>query len=165
MPGKVILIAGGRGTGKTTLLKQILKPVNKNALLLYDPAQQHKELYNGKFIPFSEFTEKITKVSNAVIGVEESTIYLSNRGYDSNIVDLLVQSNQRGNAVILIYHSLASLPVYIYNLADAIYLKKTNDIERKIDSRFDSEPLIKAFKSLQKTSDKYATIYVPINQI
>lgn len=165
MAGKVILIAGARGTGKTTLLHDKLKTVSRAALLIYDPAQQYKDLYPEPFVPFSQFSANAMKVSRAVIAIEEATIYLSNRGYDSDVVDFLVNSNQRENIIFLVYHSLRAIPTYIFDLADGIFLKRTNDNEKRIDSKFDTDSLTTAFRNLQANPDKFATVYLPINSL
>src|SRR6478735_11307612 len=137
MDGKVGLIVGQRGTGKTTKVKQIIKPVHKDALLLHDVGGQYKDIYNKPLLDFDKFTNLCTKMSNGVFVFEEATIFLRHTPA-KDVVDFLVKSRYRQNTVLFVFHSLRSVPRYIYDLSDFIILFKTKDNTAIVKERFDS---------------------------
>lgn len=163
--GKVILIAGARGTGKTWLLKDRLKLVNKSALLIHDPNGEYKDLFPYPLLSFDEFTAKATMVRGAVIAIEEATIYLNNRGSNSDVIDFLVKSRHRGNTIFLVYHSLRAIPRYIFELSDYVILKKTGDAENEVDRKFENQALTTAFREVITAKGKFATKAIKVNSI
>lgn len=147
--GAVILIAGSRGMGKSYTAKSLLKKVHPDARLVLDPQAEYGDLYNRPPMTFENFERAMLQVKNAVILVEEATIFLSNRGYNNNVVDLLVSSRHRGNTIIFVYHTLKDIPKYIYGLANSIILLKTNDIADDIKKRFGDDKLLTKFLELK----------------
>lgn len=148
MSGKAILIVGARGTGKTTTSRRLISKSHPDARLILDVNGEYKDLFPRPPIPFKEFGKLATQVKNAVILIEESTIFLSNRGYDGDITELLVKARHNNNTIIFVYHSLIAIPTYIYNLSNVIILHKTADNIDKIDERFNDPRLIEIFKEV-----------------
>ena len=139
--GKVTIVVGGRGTGKTTLVREYLQSVNPGARMVYDPAAHYLDLYNHKLLPFEVFKYKATQVEKACVVYEEATINFSNRGDDKDLKNLLVMSRYKNNSIFLVYHSLRAVPRYIFDLCNYIILFKTNDAVKKIESKFESDLL------------------------
>lgn len=152
MAGACIIIVGARGSGKSTTFKNHLKKVNKNAILLFDVNKEHTEFYNKPFVDFDTFTEKATRVENAVIGIEEATIYLSNRGQNFDVKKFLVKARHNGNTVFLVYHSFRSIPLYIFDLCDFIIIHKTNDTPDLVESRFQHADMLTAFNEIKNAA-------------
>lgn len=148
MGGKAFAIVGMRGSGKSTVLKSKLKLVNPDALLIYDPQAEYLDLYNHPLIPFDEFTNKCTNVSNAIIAIEEATIFLSNRGSNSDVRDFLVSARHRNNTFFLVYHSLRSIPRYVFDLIDYIILLKTNDTAEDVQTKFRHSGITNSFNKI-----------------
>ncbi len=151
--GKVVIIVGGRGTGKTTLMRKYISDVNPGARMVYDPAGHYLDLYPHKLLPFEVFKYKATLVEQACVVYEEATINFSNRGDDKDLKNLLVMSRYKNNSIFLVYHSLRSVPRYIFDLCNYILLFKTNDSEKRIDNKFESDLLIDMYKRVKKAKD------------
>lgn len=139
--GKVIIIVGGRGTGKTTYLRHKLEMVHPKARMVYDVAGHYTDLYPHPMLEFEVFKEKTTQIERAVVVYEEASIYFSNRGDDRMLKDLLVKSRYRNNIIFLVYHSLRMVPRYIFDLSNNIVLFKTNDNLKRIETKFESDIL------------------------
>jgi ABC-type Mn2+/Zn2+ transport system ATPase subunit len=148
------LVVGATGTGKTTTVKHYLSKIpNKKVLFIYDVNNEYREYYPYEFIDFVEFIGKMTRVKKAVMVFEESTIFLSNRSCNMQLVDILVRKRHTGNYVFLCFHSLRSVPKYILNLCNYITLFHTNDSEGFIDNTFQNNNLTAAFKDVQNNSN------------
>jgi hypothetical protein len=157
------LIVGATGTGKTTEVKRLLKKVpNKKALFIYDVNNEYSNFYPYEFIDFEEFMEQMTRVKKGVMIFEESTIFLSNRSCNRQLVDLLVRKRHTGNYVFLCFHSLRSLPKYILDLCNFITLFHTNDSEGFIDATFRNDLLTRAFKEVQSNKDIHFNKFVKL---
>ena len=152
MSGKCILIVGARGMGKSTTLRNELKKANKKSLIIYDVNGEHKDLYPYPLIPFEEFTDMCSRVYNAVIVIEEATIYLSNRGNNFDVKEFLVKARHRNNTVFMNYHSLRSLPIYIYDLSDFIVLHKTKDKQSLVEKKFEDEEFTEEFLKIKNAA-------------
>jgi predicted AAA+ superfamily ATPase len=122
------IITGAKGVGKTTFIKSLIKKVKSNhCLLIYDINNEYADLYPYPFEDFEDFTFKATQVKNAVIIFEEATIFLNNKGSNNDLKKILVRSRHTNNTVFLIFHSVRSIPRYIYELANYITIFRTND--------------------------------------
>ncbi len=148
MSGKSGLIVGSRGTGKTTTARGLVKMVPETARLIYDVNGEYKDLYPEPFLEFDEFTDLVNRANNAFILIEESTIFLNNRGNNFDVRSALVKARHKNNTFIFVFHSLRSIPRYIFDLSDLLILHKTNDTLDQIDSRFDNPSLNEAFTQI-----------------
>lgn len=149
MEGKIILVVGGRGMGKTTTVRNMVKKVHPEALLLYDPAAQYTDLYDKPLLDFEDFKKETGRVKRAFIVFEEATIFLGHYA-DDDIKNMLVRSRYDQNTAVFVFHSLRLVPRYIYDMADYLILLKTNDSPTFVQSRFEDERLTKVFIDLQK---------------
>ncbi len=149
MEGKVFLVVGARGSGKTYFLRSKLALVHPDARLVYDLPAQYKDLYPYPLPDFDEFTKKGTQVSGAVILIEEATVTLSNRGSDKDVKNFLVKSRYMGNTIFIVFHSLRSVPRYIYDLTEFIILFKTNDSPDLVWDNFKHEILLQKFNEIK----------------
>ena len=75
---KVVQIVGARGTGKSTVLKEVLEKVpNRGSIYLFDPNGDHDEFDDTRYTDFKSFIAKVNKLENAVVVVEEATIFIN----------------------------------------------------------------------------------------
>jgi len=121
------IIVGATGTGKTTYIKNIIKSVNKDALFIYDVNNEYRDYFNYEFVDFEIFIESADRLRKSVIVIEEATIFLNNRSSNYYLKDILVRKRHKNNFIILVFHSLRSVPRYIYELANYITIFHTND--------------------------------------
>lgn len=154
MEAKVILIVGQRGSGKTTDTKNLIKNIHPDALLLHDASAQYTDIYKKPILPFDEFTELCTNVSNAFIVFEEATIFI-NHSRNKNIVDFLVTSRHKKNSIVFVFHSFRSIPRFIYDLSNVIICHKTKDPESLIFERFEDEDLLSVWKAVKANTNPY----------
>lgn len=163
MSGKAIIIVGMTGTGKTTLVKGRLKNANKNSILLYDVNNEYKEIIGEqKLLKFEDFADRTTKVSNAIIVYEESTIFLSNRGSNDQVRDVLVRKRHTNNTIFFVFHSLRAVPRNIFDLSNFLILLKTNDSEDLVESKFNRPDLTSLFSAIKNHKDKHYHKIYPI---
>jgi len=155
--GKAIVVAGRRGSGKTTDVRKLVKMVPENNRLIYDVNGEYSDLYKQDFEDFKVFNERAKSARNAFIVFEEATIYFGNRGYNSGVTDMLVKARHRGNTIVFVYHSLRAIPVYIFDLCTHFILHKTND-SPDIVKRFKNDNLDKAYKQVKDSMNPYTSV-------
>ncbi len=125
---KVHIIVGATDTGKSFFLKEMLKKVpNKNSLYIYDIENEYKNFFPYPLVDFEEFVSKAVALSNCIMVFEEATIFFSSKSSSKELRTVMVQKKHTHNTVFLVFHSLRSVPRYIYELSDFITIFKTND--------------------------------------
>ena len=157
MSGKAFLVVGGTGTGKSTFTEGCLKQVNKSAILLYDVNNEnrYKPYVTGPLPTIETFVEKTTTVQNAFIVYEEATIFFSNRSSNDSLREILVRKRHTNNTVFLLFHSLRTIPRYVYDLCNYVILFKTNDSRGLVESKFNDERLTACFLRVQQNKDTH----------
>lgn len=153
----IILLVGGTGCGKTTYGRSIHKPVNKKAIVVYDVNNEY-EGYPNRYTPLDtsidQFIEICLKVKNAVIIMEDMTGFLSNKKRSSKMVQLLQGRRHTGNTIIMLYHSMTSIPKDYLDIATVIVIFKTNDDEININKKFSKKIITDAWKEVQERASK-----------
>lgn len=141
--GKAIIIVGATGSGKSTLVKRLIAPVDVNRLFVYDV---NREYFPREPLPdFDQFLIGATKRRESVLVFEEATIFFSNRGNDKRMRQLLVGKRHAGNVIILLFHSIRSIPYYIFDLVNAVIVFNTNDDEPIVKEKY--QMLLPAYKA------------------
>lgn len=176
MSGKAFMFIGMRGMGKSHAVKELIKPVNPDSLLVFDPNAEYTGLYSHPpIIEFKKFSALVPKVKKAVIVVEEATVFLSNRGYDIDFQDTIVRARHTDNTVILVFHSFQDVPKYLFRLVNYVILLKTNDTVDYVDTTFRNKLLTDAFTKIKtapllqnKEGKKYSPkimidLFAPVN--
>jgi len=154
MSGKSIIFVGGTGTGKTTLIKGRLKKVSKDCLYLFDINNEYTEFFDKPLPSFVKFSKQCTKLNDAIIVYEEATIFLSNKGSNSEVNEVLVRKRHTNNTIFFVFHSLRSVPRWLFDLSNYLFLLKTNDSLDTVEKKFDHDALTTAFKEVQLQSQK-----------
>lgn len=148
--GKAIIVIGGTGMGKSTFVKSCLSHVHKENIWLYDVNNEYREYINPlpELPSFQNFCDKASKLNQSVIVFEEATIFLNNKGSNQKLIDILVRKRHTENLIILVFHSLRSMPKYLLDLCNVLVLHKTND-PLEIAERFDNDALLKAYQYIK----------------
>jgi hypothetical protein len=150
------LIVGSTNTGKSTFLRsKLMKVSNKRSIIIYDVNNEHSDLYPYKFMDFEPFMLKLTKVSNAVIAIEEATIFFNNRSTSDELNKLLVEKRHSNNYIFLCFHSLRSVPRFVYDLCNYITLFKTNDSPSMIEQKFKDERINEMMVRIKASANPY----------
>lgn len=138
---KVIAIIGRKRAGKTTLTSALIKKLAMPKTFVYDVNNEYtrkfgvKNDYQGEISP-DLFLHVASKQKNSCLVFEEATTYFSNKGREKELVDLIYRSRHTNNVIILVFHSLADYPRYIFSGTDFIALFKTNDFRQSLDNKF-----------------------------
>jgi ABC-type Mn2+/Zn2+ transport system ATPase subunit len=155
MAGKSIIVVGGTGTGKTTIIKGRLDKVDKRALYLYDVNNEYQQYTKMPLVSFDIFSKKAKQLSNSVQVWEEMTIFLDNKSSNKDLMDVLVRKRHTNNLIFLVFHSLRRIPRSVFDLSNIIILFKTNDNEKFVDDRFQNEEVTQAFKRVRDNKDPH----------
>lgn len=151
--GKCIIIAGGTGSGKTTIVKQLLA-AHKGNKLIYDVNNE----YGQEFIAMDEFFKKALRAENSIIVFEEATIFFSTSGGQIEMRELLVRKRHSNNLFIFNFHSLSQIPLYILMFCDKLIMKKTNDQLQQVERKFKNNMKIyEAYSDVYNSPDRYVT--------
>jgi len=168
MQGSAIIIVGGTGTGKTSLAKTLLRKTPAKNRFIFDINNEYSEFTPeplDPFEPFEKFIEKAVNLSGRCIMLDEATIFLSNRGSNNLVKQLLVQKRHKKNVVLLVFHSFRQLPRYILDLANFIVVFKTNDSPELIESKYQNPDLLDVFNKVKRadwiTNKKTGAHYSP----
>lgn len=153
---KLYLIVGAKGRGKTTRAeKTLVNSMNKGLLpLVFDPRRDYLKHYNKPLLGRDEFVNKILlPAKKSAILLEESTIFFPNTKKDPVLYDKIIALRYDENDIILVYHSLRSVPSYIIEQADYLTLFKTSDTESFIRAKFKGdENLINLYDYVQENA-------------
>lgn len=138
---KCISIIGRKRTGKTTLTASIIQKFSRPSTYIFDINNEYsrkfgiKNDYTGEISP-DKFLDKVFQVKNSCIVFEEATSYLSVKGREEKLVNIITRSRHTNNLILLIFHSVADLPPYIYRHSEYCVLFKTNDFRNTLDGKF-----------------------------
>lgn len=156
---KAIAVVGMKGTGKTTEVKKIITRLNAPRYV-YDVNAE----YSKNPLPdFETFAEKMRTKTNSVIVFEEAAIFFSNRGTFKALREIMIRTRHTNNFVIFVFHSLRQIPIDIFEGLNMIALKKTNDREDLLKSKYKDNPfIIPAWNSVMQDPDRFKTINLMI---
>lgn len=149
------IIVGATGTGKTTYIKNMIKSVNKDALFVYDVNNEYRNYFPYNFIDFEEWIESADRLRRSVIVIEEATIFLNNRSSNYYLKDILVRKRHKNNFVILVFHSLRSVPRYVYELANYITIFHTNDSAEMTAKELKDDRLETILNDVKESKNKF----------
>lgn len=159
---KVIVNVGFTGTGKTVGTKEILKGLHV-PLFIYDVNNEYKEFKGSVLKSFEDFLQEANLKKNHCIVFEEATIFFSHSGSSKMIMELLVRKRHTKNLIILNFHSLRKVPLYILDFTDYLILRKTNDNPETIRKKFeDYEIIFQSFQQVQCSKDKFEKQFIKL---
>lgn len=119
---KIFIIVGGRGSGKTYFLENLLKPANT---IVFELAKTARWQGFTKYFFEDYLTGKVTMkdIANTKIVFEDATSYISSN-MRNTLKTLTVYSKQCGCDVYLIFHSINIIPPFLWNLVNYIIMFK-----------------------------------------
>ena len=131
---KVILIIGGRATGKTTYIEKLIK--QKTNAVIFQLMLDNR--YYGKIkMLYQDFTI-CRALCNKTIVIEDATQLIGSNP-KNDIRKIVVSSKQMGSDVIFVFHSFNVVPPYLWQLFDfcivfpCAEVKKTTGIAEYYD--------------------------------
>lgn len=149
---KAILIIGATGCGKTYFVKHtLLKGVNPNALHIFDTNNEYADIYPYPFdADIDNYLDKAYRMKQAVMLIEDATAFISNRGRSDLLTKIMVAKRHTKNTIILLFHSMRSVPKYLMDISTDVFIFKTNDDLKYVKSEFKNEALFNAWKGVQE---------------
>lgn len=125
-----ICVVGSTGVGKTTFVKSIIKDIHSTNIIKYDPFNEYEKGYNIEIDNFLQLNYK-----NKLILVEEATSVLSfyNR---IDIIKMLTRRRHNNVSSIFVFHSIRTIPVYIFDFLDGIVFFRTNDRRDIVEKKY-----------------------------
>lgn len=119
---RIIIIVGGRGTGKTYFLEQHLQPSNT---IVVEYMKTNR--WNGyKKIFFNDLVSGkvgVKQLCNSQVVFEDATSYISSN-MSNYLKRLIVNSKQLGSDVYLVFHSINIIPTFLWYMWNNIILFK-----------------------------------------
>lgn len=125
-----ICVVGSTGVGKTTFVNSIIKDVHSSNIIKYDPFNEYEKGYNIEIDNFLQLDYK-----NKLIVVEEATSVLSfyNR---IDIIKMLTRRRHNNVSSIFVFHSIRTIPVYVFDFLDGIVFFRTNDRRDIVEKKY-----------------------------
>ena len=164
-----IAVVGRTRTGKTTFIKnELLTAYPAATVYVYDVNNEYPQFYkpiakSGTFPSVKEFLTYAGKLRNSVLLFEEATIYFKHANNSEELQNILIRKRHMNNIIILTFHSLRAVPLYILESLNFIVIKKTNDRPDVIESKFkDHESIYDAYADVMDNPDPYATEIVDL---
>lgn len=117
---KIVLIVGGRGTGKTTYLESLV-PQDSTIVELFVT-----DRYQGDYKRVMFDNLKLADCVNTTLVIEDAT-QICAANSTRQIKQIIVSSKQLGSDVYMVFHSVNFVPIFILAMFDYMVL-------------FDSEP-------------------------
>lgn len=150
---KCIIIAGGTGSGKTTLVKKYIA-TSKRKKLIYDVNNE----YGYPYVKMDDFLRSAIKAENSLIVFEEATIFFRTSGVDNELREMLVRKRHTNNVFLFNFHSLSQVPLEILMFCDYFIIKKTNDQISQMERKYRGNlPIFKAFQEVHNSPNRFAT--------
>lgn len=130
--GWACIVIGGTGSGKSTFIKKMI--ADDKSAIIYDI---NNEYYDDSILPdIKTFTTLACEQRNTTIVFEEATIFFNSITQNEKLKDLLVRKRHTGNRIYLVFHSIRSVPPYIFNLVNYVFLFRTADDESLVKSKY-----------------------------
>ena len=132
--GKVFIVVGGRGVGKTTYLETLLK--GKKNVVVFQLFKDNRYPTAEKRL-FADFAINKTLCNKRII-IEDSTQLIA-ANPKNDIRQIVVSSKQLGSDVFFVFHSVNVVPPYLWSLFDYCILfpcaepKKTAGLNEYFD--------------------------------
>ena len=169
----VAVVVGGRGTGKTTFVKQITDVAQKPKTLVVDtfhhpsysswPVMQTTDLprwQTGKYHLHGSNTDEIlyhieNHCKNTLIVFEDAAKYV-NQNPQLEVKRICLDSKQRNNDVIFIYHSFAEVPKSFLRWIDFVTIFKTQEvIENQKTRLYGFDKILPVWQAVNKHPNQY----------
>lgn len=153
-----LVLVGQQGSGKTTTIKNILKNYSKEKIFIFDPNNEYKDF--NQITNLDSLFFKLEKSKGCFFILEESTSVLLNTKKQKNIIDALVRIRHTQNSILFVFHSIRSIPVFIFDFVDYGFFFKTNDRPELIEKKYKG---VFSLKDIEKIKNQQKFNFIKIN--
>lgn len=156
---KAFAIVGQTGTGKTTFAKKLAHAIGR-PLLVYDVNAE----WGGTELPDKvDFLNSVKRTTGHCVVIEDATIFFDNHSRSAELQEILIRKRHTQTTVILLFHNLRCVPLYVVNLLNNITLLKTNDTVNTVAKKFaGNDELLNAFFEVNNDPDPHAFRFVSL---
>lgn len=132
-------IVGRPKAGKTTFTKGMVQRIaHPKPPLVFDT---NNEWNTGAPLPeIDAFLDHANKTPGRVVVIEDATVFFHTTGHSEKLKRLLVTRRHTRTTVVLLFHSLRQVPLYILELLDAVVVFATNDNAERVAKRWEAFP-------------------------
>lgn len=148
----LILNIGATGQGKSEFVKQLIRNKPDGRYFVFDVNNEYGEIdKGGKPFNFStdleehqcrmielnasEFIEECNQRRNCTCVMEDATGFLrGNQG--KRTIQVLQGKRHKNNTYILLFHSIRSVPVQLFDFANFVVLHHTNDNRKEVEKKY-----------------------------
>jgi len=154
-------VAGKQHTGKTTFVEQniVIPFIKKNNSLenifIFDIQGDWRNYYKQPLTDFVTFSKMVSNKTNSLIIFEEASIFFKHNSSNDIITKMLVDLYHKGNIIILNFHSLRKIPLYIADLTTYFTIFKTDDTADFVEKKFLNPKLTQAVIQVAENTDNH----------
>lgn len=123
--GCIVLVIGRQGSGKTPIIKELMKKFSFSNNIVFDPRHEYAEDYT-LFHKYATFVKQFPTFTKSLIVIEEATGFIS-AAKNMDLAEELIAVEHKQNVIVFVFHSCMDVPKYILRLARFIKLLDTND--------------------------------------
>lgn len=176
---KIIVIAGRPKAGKSTKAKEFVLRALWPDMPVHVPAEQVNELFHavragghlsrlmvydvnhewgtGPLPTSDAFLASAKAARDKLVVFEEATLFFDpTRGRSEELREMLVRRRHTRTAVILLFHAIADVPLYVVRLADVLVLFKTQDSLDDLRRIRHLRPVLALFDAVNSSPDFHA---------
>ena len=133
--GKVIIVVGARGNGKSHFTKKHTRHVHETRFHVYDVQGEYYADDNEPLPDMDSFLSDMLLQRESTMVFEEATVFFSNKGCNAKIKHLCVSARHDHNTIYLLFHSIRAIPIELYELTDYVVIFNTLDIEEIVKKK------------------------------
>lgn len=111
----------------------------------------------GEKSVWKSYIEVAKKKTNTWLLIEEATIFLNGR-QDEAMRELLVSKRHRGHNIILLFHTIRTVPPFIFDMCDYIFLHKTAEDAQDVKKKRPS--ILPQFLAVKQHPNKYHFVII-----
>lgn len=161
----IILNSGRKKSGKTTRTTNLVRVFLSQEFKMIDIFDVNDEYFDEfgrtKRVTLHDNFESIIKKANnpeirdTLFIFEEATIFF-NHSANKEIVSFMTKQRHKNNDFIFNFHSLRSIPLYILDFTDFIFIGKTNDLQDFVLNKFNGTHVFEAFMNVKNNKNQFA---------
>lgn len=151
----LILDIGMTGQGKSDFVKGLIKSKPNDRYFIFDVNNEYQEFSTDleehqcrmTELNCTAFIDECKERRNCTCVIEDSTGFLrGNLG--AKVIQVLQAKRHNNNTYILLFHSIRSVPVQLFDFANFVVLHHTNDNEKEVAKKY--PVLLETFQKIRR---------------
>lgn len=167
---KLICIVGQPGAGKSYFAQNELMSKLPNYFVYDLYNYEYKDLPEEEPNKYKEGKKKYTgddpelllnslrRFRNTAFIMEDATVFLDNHKKSEDFKRVIYGRRHCNLLIVLLFHSLHRVPVWIFEQTNIVVLFKTQDSEDTIKRKFKDPRILQAFATLKRSKNKHDKI-------